>query len=139
MLIMIGLLWVILEKKLLATKFIMNLSIVDDKLQIEFTFKEQLLAVRLNKLWQISLAHIEQVTTAEPQSNWQELRAPGSFVPGVIKAGTYYTNRGKEFWYVNRETNYLTIQLRDESYKRIILTIDNNESWQQRLAQIIAA
>ncbi|MEH1774577.1 MAG: hypothetical protein V7K64_05475 [Nostoc sp.] len=117
----------------------MNLSIVDDKLQIKFTFKEQLLAVRLNKLWQISLAHIEQVTIAEPQSNWRELRAPGSFVPGVIKAGTYYTNRGKEFWYVNRETNYLTMQLRDESYKRIILTIDDNESWQQRLAQIIAA
>ncbi|MEH2253178.1 hypothetical protein [Nostoc sp.] len=97
------------------------------------------LANRLNKLWQISLADIEQVTTAEPQSNWRELCAPGSFVPGVIKAGTYYTNRGKEFWYVNRETNYLTIQLRDESYRRIILTIDNNESWQQRLAQIIAA
>ncbi|WP_298916385.1 hypothetical protein [uncultured Nostoc sp.] len=59
----------------------MNLSIVDDKLQIEFTFKEQLLAVRLNKLWQISLAHIKQVTTAEPESNWRELRPPGSFRP----------------------------------------------------------
>ncbi|MEH2301223.1 hypothetical protein [Nostoc sp.] len=59
----------------------MNLSIVDDKLQIEFTFKEQLLAVRLNKLWQISLAHIEQVTTAESESNWRELRPPASFRP----------------------------------------------------------
>ncbi|WP_138498809.1 hypothetical protein [Nostoc sp. PA-18-2419] len=116
----------------------MNLSIIDDKFQIEFTLKEQLLAVRLNKLWQIPLAHIEQVMTAEPQSNWRELRAPGSFVPKVIKAGTYYTNRGKEFWYVNRETNYLTIELLDQSYKRIIITVDNNESWQQTLAQIIA-
>ncbi|MEH2066697.1 MAG: hypothetical protein V7K47_00600 [Nostoc sp.] len=116
----------------------MNLSIIDDKLQIEFMLKEQLLAVRLNKLWQIPLAHIKQVTIAEPQSNWRELRAPGSFIPKVVKAGTYYTNRGREFWYVNRETNYLNIELLDESYKRIILTVDNNESWQQRLAQIIA-
>ncbi len=112
----------------------MNLNIIDKKLQIEFTFKEQLLAVRFSKLWEIPLEHIEQVTTAEPQSNWKEVRAPGSFIPGVIKAGTYYTNRGKEFWYVNRETNYLTIELRHESYQRIILTIDNNEFWQQRLS-----
>lgn len=114
----------------------MNLSIIDEKLQIEFTLKEQLLAVRFNKVWQIPLAHIEQVTTDEPQSNWKELRAPGSFVPGLIKAGTYYTESGKEFWYVNRETNYLTIELRDESYKRIILTTDNNEVWRQQLTQL---
>lgn len=113
----------------------MQLSIVDDQLQIEFTWKEQLLAVRFQKIWEIPLTHIKQVTTAKPQSSWQELRAPGSFVPGLIKAGTYHTNRGKEFWYVNRETNYLTIELQDESYKRIILTINNNQFWQQRLTQ----
>jgi hypothetical protein len=111
----------------------MNLSIIDGNLQIEFSLKEQLLAARLHKLWQIPLTHIEQATTTEPQNNWKELRAPGSFVPGIIKAGTYYTDRGKEFWYVNRNTNYLTIELQDESYKRIILTIDNNELWQQQL------
>lgn len=116
----------------------MELSIIDEKLQIKFTWKEQLLAVRLQKLWEIPLTHIQQITTAEPQSNWKELRAPGSFVPGLIKAGTYYTNKGKEFWYVNRDRNYLTIELQDESYKRIILTIDNNEFWQQRLAAAIA-
>jgi hypothetical protein len=113
----------------------MNLSIVDDKLRIEFNFVERILAVRLKKYWEIPLNHIEQVKTTEPQSSWKEIRSPGSFVPGVVKAGTYYTNRGKEFWYVNRETDYLTIELRDESYKRIIVTIDNNEFWQQRLSQ----
>ncbi|AFY31261.1 hypothetical protein [Calothrix sp. PCC 7507] len=111
----------------------MNLSIVDEKLQIEFTLKEQLLAVRWHKIWQIPLTNITQVTTTEPQSSWKELRAPGSFIPGVVKAGTYYTNRGKEFWYVNRETDYLTIELQDESYKRIILTVDNSEAWRQSL------
>ncbi|MBH8555717.1 hypothetical protein I8751_25900 [Nostocaceae cyanobacterium CENA357] len=111
----------------------MYMSIVDEKLQIQFTWKEQLLAVRCQKIWEIPLAHIEQVTITKPQSNWKDLRAPGTFIPGVIKAGTYYTNRGKEFWYTDKQTNYLTIELKDESYKRIILTIDNNESWQQKL------
>lgn len=114
----------------------MQLSIVEKKLQIEFTGKEQLLAVRFHKLWQIPLVNIEEVTTAKPQSNWKELRAPGTFIPGVIKAGTYYTDRGKEFWYVNQDKNYLNIKLQDESYKRIILTIDNNNYWQQQLNQL---
>ncbi|HLO87457.1 MAG TPA: hypothetical protein VK203_20975 [Nostocaceae cyanobacterium] len=115
----------------------MNLSIVDDKLQIEFSLKEQLLSVRFQKIWQIPLTHITQVTTDAPQSNWKEIRAPGSFVPGLIKAGTYYTDKGKEFWYVSRNNgfhNFLTIELADEPYKRIILSnIDNNEEWQQQL------
>lgn len=117
----------------------MNLNVVDQNLQIEFTFKEQLLAARFNKRWQIPLAHIIQVTVAQPQKRRRELRAPGTFFPGVIKTGTYYTDQGKEFWYVNQEKNYLTIELKDESYKRIILTLDNNESWKQTLSQLSAA
>ncbi|BCL38387.1 hypothetical protein [Nostoc sp. MS1] len=111
----------------------MQLNIINNQLQIEFTWKEQLLAVRFQKLWLIPLAHIKQATVGKPQSSWKELRAPGSFIPGIIKAGTYYTDRGKEFWYVNRDTNYLIIELEDESYQRIILTIENNTYWQQQL------
>src|SRR4028118_2205302 len=116
----------------------MNLNVVDQNLQIELTFKEQLLAVRFNKLWQIPLTHITQVTTAKPQKHRRELRAPGSFFPGVIKAGTYYTDQGKEFWYVTQDGNYLTLELRDEPYQRIILTLENNAHWQQTLLQLSA-
>ncbi len=119
----------------------MNLSIVEPNLKIEFTLKEQFVAVRLNKLWEIPLSQIKQVTTTAPQTTWRELRSPGTFIPGLVKAGTYYTKRGKEFWYVNyRQPNYLNIELHsesDKSYNRIILTIDNHESWQQRLSQEI--
>ncbi|QLE55408.1 hypothetical protein [Nostoc sp. TCL26-01] len=111
----------------------MQLTITDNKLQIEFTWQEQFLAVCFQKLWQIPLANIKQATTTKPQSNWKELRSPGSFIPGVIKAGTYYTDRGKEFWYVNQDDNYLTIELENEVYKRIILTTDNNIYWQEQL------
>lgn len=115
----------------------MNINILEQSLQIEFTIKEQFLAVRFNKLWEIPLSHIQQVTTTAPQTSWKELRSPGTSLPGLVKAGTYYTERGKEFWLVNeRKDNYLTIELQDENYKRIILTVENNESWQQRLFQV---
>ncbi|MTJ54019.1 hypothetical protein FJR38_15875 [Anabaena sp. UHCC 0253] len=117
----------------------MNLSIIDDKLQIEFSLKEQLLAVRFNKLWQIPLTHIIEVTTDLPPNNWKEIRAPGSFVPGLIKAGTYYTDKGKEFWYVTKKDdfgNVLNIELEDEDYKRIVLnSVPNNLEWRSQLTR----
>ncbi len=117
----------------------MRLNIVEQDLQIEFTLKEQLLAARFKKLWQIPLSHITQVTTAKPEKRRYQLRAPGSFFPGLIKAGTYYTDQGKEFWYVTQAENYLTLEVKDEPYKRIVLTLDNNESWQQTLSQLSPA
>ena len=114
----------------------MNINIVQQNLQIEFTVKEQFLAVRFNKLWEIPLSHIQQVTTTAPQTTWKELRSPGTSLPGLVRAGTYYSKRGKEFWLVNqRKDNYLTIELQDENYRRIIITVENNEFWQQRLNQ----
>jgi hypothetical protein len=115
----------------------MELSIIDDRLQIKFSLKEQLLAVRFHKIWQIPLTHIIQVTTDLPPTNWKELRAPGSFVPGLIKAGTYYTDRGKEFWYVTKKNNFgnvLNIQLEHEDYKRIVVnSVENHQEWIQQL------
>ncbi|CBN54461.1 MULTISPECIES: hypothetical protein [Kamptonema] len=117
----------------------MKFSFELDKLKIEFCFWEQVWAVRFNKFWEIPLANIEGATSKEPQSNWREIKAPGSFMPGVIKAGTYYTNRGKEFWYVTKDSNYLTVEFKNESYKRMIVNLDDNEIWVERINQRIAA
>lgn len=102
----------------------MELSIVDNSLQIEFTLTEQLIAIRFHKLWQIPLNHIISVTIDLPPKTLKDLRAPGTFVPGLIKAGTDYTNRGKEFWYVTRKNNLgqvLNIDLINETYQKIVL------------------
>ncbi len=111
----------------------MKLSITDDKLMLNLEWYEQLWAFNLNKTLEIPLKNIEEVTTAEPESNWQEIRAPGTFVPGIIKAGTYYTKIGREFWYVRQEKNYLTLKLKDEYYKKIIITIDESEFWANQI------
>jgi hypothetical protein len=113
----------------------MNLTIFGDRLQIELEWYEQLWAFTLNKTFDIPLSHIQRATTEEPQSSWMELRAPGTFLPGIIKAGTYYTRQGKEFWYVTKDTDYLVLELKDESFKRIILTIDQSVAWVERINQ----
>ncbi|MCT7986305.1 hypothetical protein NG796_23825 [Laspinema sp. A4] len=111
----------------------MKLNLMDDTLQIELDFWEQFWAFSFEKVLTTPLSHIVNVSTEEPKSNWAEIRAPGTFLPGVIKAGTYYNTGGKEFWYVTRDKDYLTLELRDEPFKRIILTIDNALDWANRI------
>ncbi|WP_017719692.1 hypothetical protein [Kamptonema formosum] len=111
----------------------MNLSIAGNQFLIELEWFEQLLAFTFDKTFHIPLDRIERVTSDEPQSDWAEIRAPGTFLPGVIKAGTYYSKRGKEFWYVTRDKDYLTLELKDNPYKRIVLTVDSNEAWVERI------
>jgi hypothetical protein len=112
----------------------MKLNLENDNLIIDLEWYEQFWAVTLNKQIQIPLSHIDRVSTAEPSSNWSDLRAPGSFLPGIIKAGTYYTKQGKEFWYAVTDKNYLTLELHDEPYRRLIITIPDNISWYNSLS-----
>jgi hypothetical protein len=55
-------------------------------------------------------------------------------IPGLIKAGTYYTDKGKQFWLVTKGKGILNIELKNESYKRIILGIDNNVKWAKKIS-----
>ncbi|WP_225886952.1 hypothetical protein [Nodosilinea nodulosa] len=83
----------------------------------------------------IPLDHITRVSTAPPQTSWRDLRAPGTALPGVIRAGTYYTPRGKEFWYATKTGGYLTLELKQSPYQRIILTISQNEAWSEQILE----
>lgn len=111
----------------------MQLHLEHARLTIDLEWYEQLWAVTLDRQIQIMLDRIDRVTTAEPQSDWAAVRAPGTFLPGVIKAGTYYTKKGKEFWYVTPDRNYLTVELHDEPYWRLVITIPDNIAWEKRI------
>lgn len=76
----------------------------------------------------IPVAHIVSVSRQEPVVSWKDIRAPGSFIPGLIKAGTYYSSRGKEFWVTVREKTPVTLELKNEKYQRVILGVDNVEA-----------
>ncbi len=111
----------------------MILKIIDDFLEIKWEWYEQFFAFTWDKLMRIPLSHIKKVTINRPEIIWCELRAPGTFFPGLIKAGTYYTKNGKEFWYATEDKNFLILELEEEEYKRVILTIEGNRSWRERL------
>lgn len=113
----------------------MQLSISNDQLKIDLDWTERFWAFYYNADLYIPLSHITKVMTEEPPSSWTDVRLPGTFFPGIIKAGTYYTDRGKEFWYATRSGRYLVLELENEFYKKIVLTLDQNQVWAERIQQ----
>jgi hypothetical protein len=104
----------------------MHLHIDNGNLKIGFSFWEKVWG--FHGSFRIPLSHVREIKHEIPVTSWRELRIPGSFVPGVIKAGTYYTPRGKEFWYVTRwGKQFVTIELEHEKYRRIVLGLDEDE------------
>ncbi|KYF61954.1 hypothetical protein [Sorangium cellulosum] len=112
----------------------MQLQIEGDRLTLTLQGAERLWAVKLAPIV-VPRAHVVRAEAALPPATWKQIRAPGTAIPGLIKAGTYYTDRGKEFWYTvqSRKDSPLTIELEGESYRRLALTIDDSAAWAERI------
>jgi hypothetical protein len=112
----------------------MQLTLEADELQIKLTRMERFWAVHLGQTITVPLTQIRAVTTDTPQTNWQEIRSPGTAVPGLIKAGTYYYDRVRSFWYTQPKKPVLTLELApDAYYRKIVLAIDDNLDWRDRI------
>jgi hypothetical protein len=117
----------------------MHLTLASDRLCIDLDGWEKVWAFHWPPRLEVPLSQIQAVRLGMPPSDWRELRAPGTFLPGVIKAGTYYTRRGREFWYVTKQGGeFLTLVLAGGDYAQVVLTLPDAADWQTRIEQAIA-
>lgn len=113
----------------------MQLTLNQNQLVIQLEWYEQLWAFTLHNPLVVPLNHLIRATTEKPESHWTDISAPGTYLPGVLKAGTYRTRRGKEFWYVTADHKFLSLELDQEPYQKIVLTIKRNQEWVDKLTQ----
>lgn len=76
----------------------------------------------------IPLETIREVAAADPslaRAGWKMLRAAGTFMPGVIMAGTYYGLDGRSFWYVRDFQRAIRIECSGGPYRRVIVEVDS--------------
>ncbi len=84
-----------------------------------------------DRLWafkselRVPLAHIAGVDRAADEARgwWHGVRAPGTNLPGVVIAGTFYEHEGRVFWDVHDPERAIAIRLHDESYVRLIIEV----------------
>lgn len=84
-----------------------------------------------DKLWalksrlEIPLAHIREVRL-DPEAArgwWHGLKLPGTNLPGVITAGTFYQHGKRVFWDVHNPERVLVVALKDERYDELIVEV----------------
>jgi len=104
------------------------------------------LHIRLNPLEVVLSQHgslhvpLDRVTGAsadKPKSEWGQIRAPGTHIPFLVKAGTYLGGQKKEFWYTTIGMPYLVIELTAWDYNRIVLTMSDNTTWVENINRAI--
>jgi len=84
-----------------------------------------------DKLWsfksslEIPLQHVRGAhgDTSIARSWYHGIRAPGTHVPGVITAGTFYQHGQRVFWDVHNPDRTIVIQLHDERYDELIVEV----------------
>ncbi len=59
------------------------------------------------------------------RERWKGIKAPGTHLPGVIKAGTFYQWRERVFWDVHDPDKTVVIQLRNEHYSRLVIEVED--------------
>ena len=89
----------------------------------------------MDKVWAlkshltIPLAHIAGVSYQPEIAKgwWHGLRLPGTNLPGVLTAGTFYQDKEWAFWDVHNPDNTIVITLRDESYQKLIIEVEDTD------------
>lgn len=61
----------------------------------------------------------------ESVKGWKGWRAPGTSIPSIITAGTFYKDGNKIFWDVSNIENCIIVDLKDEEYKQLIIEVEN--------------
>lgn len=86
----------------------------------------------LAKLWSlrsrfvIPLAHVQGATIdGGIVRDRKGVRAPGTYIPRIITAGTFHQDGERVFWDVRRGDRAVVIQLRDEKYARLVVEVDD--------------
>ncbi len=115
-----------------------DLAVSEGKLQVNVRGADKLWALKSSL--EIPLEHVASVRTDPEVAKgwWHGMRLPGTNVPGVITAGTYYTRHQKTFWDVHNPDRAIVIDLRDESYDRLVVEVANPEEAVALIASVVA-
>lgn len=100
-----------------------DLSVSDGKLILHVRGADQLWAFKSSL--EIPLAHVAAIRSdpAIAHGWYHGIRMPGTNLPGVLTAGTFYQDGQRIFWDVHHPEKTVVIELRDERYNELIVEV----------------
>ena len=88
----------------------------------------------------IPIAHIRSVRVDPGAATgwWHGLRLPGTQIPGVITAGTFYQSAGAVFYDVHDPGRTIVLELDHEHYKRLVIEVEDPRATATQLQASLA-
>jgi hypothetical protein len=90
--------------------------------------------VGLVRLWALSngidvpVTAISDVGVSPRRGLVKGFRAPGTYLPGVMTAGTFRSRGEKDLWMAGRAEKVLVIELHDQRYRHVIVQVEDPEA-----------
>ncbi|MEV6138738.1 hypothetical protein AB0L63_22270 [Nocardia sp. NPDC051990] len=103
-----------------------EVEVTGDKVTVHVLGGHRLLALRTHVTF--DRADIKKVRTAPVDLRPPWLRAPGTFIPGVIAAGTYRSKGRKEFWDTRFDGRAILINLAGPDFTRLVVDVDDPDA-----------
>ena len=113
-----------------------TVMISDGKLMIEVQGWDKLWALKSSL--EIPLEHVKGVRSAKDE-RVQGIRAPGTYFPGIIAAGSFHQIGKHVFWDVHDAERAIAIDLHDERYTTLILEVEHPEVTISEIERAIAS
>jgi len=100
-----------------------EISVLGDRVRFEVQGWDKLWA--LKSRLEIPLAHVRSVRVdPEPARGWWHgFRFPGTQLPGVITAGTFYRDGEAVFYDVHDPDRTIVLELEHERYRRLVIEV----------------
>jgi hypothetical protein len=100
----------------------------------------------MDKLWSfksqiaVPLSHITGaiVDGEEARGWWLGIRLPGTQIPGVITAGTFYQHGSRVFYDVHNPDNTIVVELDHEKYDHLVVEVANPRAEVAKITSAIA-
>jgi hypothetical protein len=91
----------------------------------------------MDKVWalkselSIPLSHITGIRTDTEVVHawWHGFKLPGSNIPGILTAGTFYQDGKRVFWDIHHPEEAVIISLDHESYDELVVEVENPEAF----------
>lgn len=105
-----------------------DITVAGDKLMLDVKGIDKLWA--LKSTLEIPLAHVTGVRADATIARgwWHGFRMPGTHIPAVITAGTFYQDGERVFWDVHNPDKTIVIDLLDENYQQLIVEVADPEA-----------
>src|SRR5688572_21794200 len=116
-----------------------DLTIKGDKLRLQVKGLDRLWAMRSRLDIPLTSVRAVRIDPTIARGLWKGVSAPGTHIPGLIIAGTFYQDDKRIFWDVHDAEKTVVIDLVGQRFDQLIVEVDDPESVVKMIESAIEA